>query len=82
MEKKTTWSTADVWRVLKLFTGMGVKHQKVALEGSSVQLHEPDLEVQAGVFWGTPEVLAVDTDGLPILGRDVTATTDRLLGAT
>ena len=61
---------------------MEVKHQKVALEGSSVLLHDHDLEVQAGVFWGTPEVLAVDTDGLSNLGRDVTAATDRLLGAT
>ena len=33
MERKTAWSVADVWRVLKLFTSMEVKYEKAALKG-------------------------------------------------
>ena len=40
-------------------------------------LYERGLEVQAGVFWVTPETMTVDADGLSNLGRDVTTSTDR-----
>ena len=49
MKKKTVWSVADAWRVLKLFKSMEAKYQKVALRVSFVLLYGLHLQISREV---------------------------------